>query len=284
MAFDFSAVAAPFRMQPGLRRIAPGTPQLTPNRLGDRALVEKLAVLSAHRDAGVRRRAWLRSAPLPWRRWPRKPPPSIRTSLPRDGADRYRRACARLVPQRRSLRRRRPGRDRRLPRCTAGAVAPGGAAQPRVRRRLRGDRRCARDHPVARRLPAVELGARGQGRPALHRGPCAGRRQRGAARRRGPPGAPGDRQRSLGALRLDADRRPAPRPPSAADRRGRLEPGARRRCAGGVGLPADRAADLHPGRRNAPRGVHDPCRGRAAAHARSGRLPMRASCTRRCRR
>ena len=48
MAFDFSAVAVPFRMQPGLRRIAPGTPQLTPNRLGDRALVEKLAVLSAH--------------------------------------------------------------------------------------------------------------------------------------------------------------------------------------------------------------------------------------------
>ena len=50
MAFDFSAVAAPFRMQPGLRRIAPRTPQLTPNRLGDRALVEKLAVLSAHRE------------------------------------------------------------------------------------------------------------------------------------------------------------------------------------------------------------------------------------------
>ena len=50
MAFDFSAVAAPFRMQPGLRRIAPGTPQLTPSRLGDRALIEKLAVLSAHRE------------------------------------------------------------------------------------------------------------------------------------------------------------------------------------------------------------------------------------------
>jgi len=49
MAFDFSAVAAPFRIQPGLRRIAPGMPQLTPNRLGDRTLIEKLAVLSAHR-------------------------------------------------------------------------------------------------------------------------------------------------------------------------------------------------------------------------------------------
>ena len=50
MAFDFSAVSAPFRMQPGLRRIAAGTPQLTPNRLGDRTLSEKLAVLSTHRE------------------------------------------------------------------------------------------------------------------------------------------------------------------------------------------------------------------------------------------
>lgn len=50
--FDFdAAVRAPFRMQPGLRRIAPGTPQLSPNvapnRGGARHLREKLAVLSA---------------------------------------------------------------------------------------------------------------------------------------------------------------------------------------------------------------------------------------------
>jgi len=32
-------------MQPGLRRLAPGTPQLSPNRPGDRALAEKLHVL-----------------------------------------------------------------------------------------------------------------------------------------------------------------------------------------------------------------------------------------------
>src|SRR5215212_11844567 len=50
MGFDFSTVVAPFRMQPGLRRIAPGTPHLTPNRLDDRALREKLAVLSRHRE------------------------------------------------------------------------------------------------------------------------------------------------------------------------------------------------------------------------------------------
>ena len=48
MPFDFAAVSAPFRMQPGLRRLAPGTPQLTPNLLDDRALVEKLAILAAH--------------------------------------------------------------------------------------------------------------------------------------------------------------------------------------------------------------------------------------------
>jgi hypothetical protein len=45
MAFDFSAVAAPFRMQPGLRRLAPGTAPLTPNRPGSAALIEKTAVL-----------------------------------------------------------------------------------------------------------------------------------------------------------------------------------------------------------------------------------------------
>jgi hypothetical protein len=48
MSFDFAAVSVPFRMQPGLRRLAPGARQLTPNRPGDRALSEKLAVLTSH--------------------------------------------------------------------------------------------------------------------------------------------------------------------------------------------------------------------------------------------
>lgn len=48
MGFDFTAITVPFRMQPGLRRLAAGAPQLTPNALGSRALREKLAVLSAH--------------------------------------------------------------------------------------------------------------------------------------------------------------------------------------------------------------------------------------------
>jgi hypothetical protein len=48
MAFDFSTVVAPFRMQPGLRRLADGEHQLTPLSIGDPALREKLAVLSAY--------------------------------------------------------------------------------------------------------------------------------------------------------------------------------------------------------------------------------------------
>jgi dimethylamine monooxygenase subunit A len=48
MPFDFTAaVTAPFRMQPGLRRIAEGTAQLTPAKPGGRHQREKLAVLSA---------------------------------------------------------------------------------------------------------------------------------------------------------------------------------------------------------------------------------------------
>ena len=48
MPFDFAAVHTPFRMQPGLRRLAPGALQLTPNRPADAALREKLAVLLDH--------------------------------------------------------------------------------------------------------------------------------------------------------------------------------------------------------------------------------------------
>lgn len=48
MNFDFdAAVTAPFRMQPGLRRRAPGAPVLTPLAPGSRHQREKLAVLSA---------------------------------------------------------------------------------------------------------------------------------------------------------------------------------------------------------------------------------------------
>lgn len=47
-SFDFdTAVSAPFRMQPGLRRLAAGAAQLTPLGAGSRHQREKLAVLSA---------------------------------------------------------------------------------------------------------------------------------------------------------------------------------------------------------------------------------------------
>jgi dimethylamine monooxygenase subunit A len=49
MQFDFfAAVKAPFRMQPGLRKLAPGSAQLTPLAPGSRHQREKLAVLSAY--------------------------------------------------------------------------------------------------------------------------------------------------------------------------------------------------------------------------------------------
>lgn len=49
MSFDFdAAVLAPFRMQPGLRRMAEGAVHLTPVGPGSRHQREKLAVLSAH--------------------------------------------------------------------------------------------------------------------------------------------------------------------------------------------------------------------------------------------
>lgn len=48
MQFDFETVTAPFRMQPGLRRLAADAQQLSPNRVGAPALDAKLAVLSRH--------------------------------------------------------------------------------------------------------------------------------------------------------------------------------------------------------------------------------------------
>jgi dimethylamine monooxygenase subunit A len=53
-SFDFdAAVHAPFRMQPGLRRVRDGAPQLTPLAPGSRHQREKLAVLFALRDEAM---------------------------------------------------------------------------------------------------------------------------------------------------------------------------------------------------------------------------------------
>jgi hypothetical protein len=56
LAIDFeAAVAAPFRMQPGLRRLAPGAPHLTPLAPGSRHQREKLAVLAAFAGDALQR-------------------------------------------------------------------------------------------------------------------------------------------------------------------------------------------------------------------------------------
>ena len=46
-AFDFAQIAAPFRMQPGLRRLEAGSPQLTPLAAGSALWREKQRVLAA---------------------------------------------------------------------------------------------------------------------------------------------------------------------------------------------------------------------------------------------
>lgn len=54
MPFDFEvAVTSPFRMQPGLRRLAPGAAHLTPLAPGSAHQREKLAVLSAFPDLAL---------------------------------------------------------------------------------------------------------------------------------------------------------------------------------------------------------------------------------------
>lgn len=53
MSLNFSAVTAPFRMQPGLRKLAPGHTQLTPLAAGDAVFAEKLAVLSLHPEQAL---------------------------------------------------------------------------------------------------------------------------------------------------------------------------------------------------------------------------------------
>ena len=64
MAFDFdAAVSSPFRMQPGLRRVAAGAAQLTPLAPGARHQREKLAVLSAFAGQALLQRDGFDAAP-----------------------------------------------------------------------------------------------------------------------------------------------------------------------------------------------------------------------------
>lgn len=64
MPFDFdAAVQAPFRMQPGLRRMAPGAAHLTPVAPGARHQREKLAVLSAFAHQALLQREGFEARP-----------------------------------------------------------------------------------------------------------------------------------------------------------------------------------------------------------------------------
>lgn len=81
MDFDFSHIAVPFRMQPGLRRVERGTLQLTPLSAGSALYAEKQAVVEAGQSrhivagfdpapaleaiAGMGRGAWQRDSPTP---------------------------------------------------------------------------------------------------------------------------------------------------------------------------------------------------------------------------
>jgi hypothetical protein len=53
MPMDVTQIAVPFRMQPGLRRAAPGSTPLTPSLPGGRHFREKTAVLSAYADLAL---------------------------------------------------------------------------------------------------------------------------------------------------------------------------------------------------------------------------------------
>src|SRR6185369_13195633 len=133
-----------------------------------------------------------------------------------------------------------------------------------------------RDRAVARRLPAVALGTRRQGRAHVRRCPCAGRRRRAAARRERIAGGARHGRRALGALRLDRHRRPATAPASGAQRRRVARAPRRRRprrcrSARSRGVTAQRTPDVHPHRRRAPGRLYDLRRQRPARRGRRER-------------
>ena len=287
MAFDFdAAVTAPFRMQPGLRRMADAAAAPDPG-------------------AGPGRATSARSSPCcrPHRRRRCKPSPAS-TRDPR---------CTRSPPMPRASIRRTsagtasaPSRRRWASRCAAIAVDE--TSPPAVSAWATNSARCLRGLPdgwrlagllslafvedfalvdgqhrhaaLAGRGAALALGAAGQDRPPLSRGPRAGRRQRAAAARQRPPDAHGQRARALGALCLErhaairacnahpADVDHAPWPADAfAD-----APGAAR-------LVAHRTADLHPAARPGAGRVHDPRRDRATGRGDRQRRQGGPACT-----
>ena len=278
MSFDFSLVTAPFRMQPGLRRIARGRSPAD----GERAQQPRTCA----------------------RRWPCSPASRARRcarSTPSTRAGPARACRTRRREHRRALRGR---RERRGVRCrapllgwsvdaTAQPVGDGDPAIGALLAALPPRERCVallclafeEDFAVLDGGPRTIRGSRSAcrraGRPKTRSGATsprssAGRRQRGAARGRRIARPPGHRQRALGALRLDDLRRSASAPASGTQRRG---------LAGRTPTPTrsprallqERTADLHSDRGRSAGGVHDPGRERSARRRGHGRRRRRAS-------
>jgi elongation factor P len=250
MPFDFTRRHAPFRMQPGLRRIAPGSAQLTPSAAEwPRTCARRWRCCATIADRGAARRSLastlFRRSAHPARESASTPP--IAFAL--DGA-RALRAPVRLVgggdgdPKDRG----RPRTHRRVPRisCPQRSAPPPCSAW-----RSKKTSPCIdgghRHDSLAGRVPAVALGARAQARPALRRGPRAGRRQRRCcALPASAPGRTGVRHTALGALRLDDHpaRSAVPAPVARCPDPAGTTP---TRCAAhaGAGALAHRAPDLH---------------------------------------
>ena len=118
---------------------------------------------------------------------------------------------------------------------------------------------------MARGLPAVALGARGQDRPPLRRGPRTGRRRRRAASRRArrwrgssPATSAGSASSGRSAPTRACTSIPARGGAGLAGRERRPTPKRSSRR-----LVSQRAPDLHPDRRQRSRGLHDPRRERS---------------------
>ena len=261
MPFDFSLVTAPFRMQPGLRRIAAG---------------HGAAHAVAGRTAGTCARSWRCSEPRRRRRCSPSP-----ASTPRRRSAPSPREAAREHAG--GLRVRRAADDSRRAAARLGAATPAGRsgdgdaaigdaarrpargaarrrpALPRLRGGLRGHRRRQRDDSLAGGLPAFALGAGGQDRPRIsprctRRSPTTACWSRPAIAR-----PPRHRRRALGALRLD-DLAPT-RACTSTRARGKVDWPDSRRCRSGrrarhACAPSTRPSSRSPGSGQAVFTIH----------------------------
>ena len=287
MAFDFSAVIAPFRMQPGLRRIAPGAAQLTPTRPASRHLREKLAVLAHRADEALLAApgfdaAPALAAPSPHEAAAEHPTPSRSTT-----------ATGRLSSRRGSAGRWRAGRlegdgradDRRAARRPARGVAAGSAcsASPSRKTSPSSTARARRIPWLAVCLPSSWAPEEKVGRHfAEVHAPVADNAvaARGRATTLARLVTGGERWERF-VWTITADPRLAPA--STAHRGAALARRGDAGSAGRDGATAQRAPDVHAGAGRAAGGLHDPGRQSSRSATRSLARGRRAVCTPRSR-